>query len=432
MNFFQKMYRNGLGESEDALSELRTSITNLIVIVTVPYVLAFAPVLYKLGHTFNLVFNFVLCSTLIFAYYLNHLKKKNLATIIVFVASSLLVISPIITYGRDSELQALLPIMMVFVFVLFDKMYELILLSLYIIILFLSTFYILDLKTSLIAERVYKYDYYLNMGFAIFACGFLAYIMMRTLKNYNDEQDKAFKKLAEQNRIIKKQNDEMELFTMMASHDLKTPTRTMISFLGLLDKTGEIKNPASKEYLAMAMAGASQLHDLISGISDFKNTATDKTEISYESTDAVIMKVIRTMNIPSDDSITIQRKNLHDIKIPSTELFHIFQNLIENAIKYNKSQEKVIKIESKLGDTEIIFTLNDNGIGIEKAYLDYVFDPFKKLHSSADYESTGLGLAICKKIITNYGATIRAESEGKGKGSQIIINFPIELLRRKD
>lgn len=429
MSFFRKLYRNGLGESEDALTELRTSISNLIVLFTVPYVFSFIPFFYNLGHYSIIGFYLFLSLILVFAYYLNYLKKNSLATKIVFIASSLLVFIPIITYGRGTELQALLPIMMVFVFVLFDKTYELITFSIFTLIIFISSFYILDVQAAIIEEKVFKYDYYLNMGFAIFSCGFLAYIMMRTLKNYHNQQDEAFRKLAERNRIIKKQNEEMELFTMMASHDLKTPTRTMMSFLGLLNKTGDIKNPASQEYLDLAMSGARQLNNLISGISDFKNITIEKAEVSYEPTNKILDQVKETMDISNDKSISINAHYLHNLKVASTELYHIFQNLIENAIKYNKNKKKLINIESSLTSSEVIFIISDNGIGIEKQYLGYVFDPFKKIHSSGEYESTGLGLAICKKIINSYGASIRAESKGPELGTQVIINFPKHLLK---
>ena len=429
MNFFQKMYRNGLGEGQNALSELRTSITNLIIIFTAPYVLSYLPIFYKLGHYHIVVLNLTLCLVLFFSYYLNNLKKNGLATKIVFVTSILLIITPILSYGRDTELQALYPIMMVFVFVLFDKTSEQILFSTLILIGFIGSFYILDIQEPLIQKRVFKYDYYLNMGFAIFSCGFLAYIMMKTLNSYNKQQDEAYSKLADQNRIIKKQNEEMELFTMMASHDLKTPARTMVSFLGLLNKSGEIKSPESQEYLDMAMSGASQLNNLISGISDFKNLAVEKAEIGYENTDNILEKVIKSLDLSKDESVSIQWQDLHNINIASTELHHVFQNLIQNAIKYNKSHQKIINIESRLSDSEIIFTISDNGIGIEQTYLDYVFDPFKKLHSSTEFDSTGLGLAICKKIINSYKASIRAESKGIGMGTQIIIHFPLGLLR---
>ncbi len=429
MNFFQKMYRNGLDESQNTLSEMRTSITNLIILFTAPYVLCYLPIFYKLEHYYVVVFNLSLCFLLFFSYYLNYLKKNSLATKLVFLTSILLIITPIISYGRDTELQALYPIMMVFVFVLFDKTSEQILFSTLILIGFIGSFYILDIQEPLIQKRVFKYDYYLNMGFAIFSCGFLAYIMMKTLNSYNKQQDEAYSKLADQNRIIKKQNEEMELFTMMASHDLKTPARTMVSFLGLLNRSGEIKSPESQEYLDMAMSGASQLNNLISGISDFKNIAVQRSDITYENTENILEKVIKSLDLAKDASVSIQWQDLHNINIASTELHHVFQNLIQNAIKYNKSHQKIIKIESRLSDREIIFTISDNGIGIEQTYLNYVFDPFKKLHSSTEFDSTGLGLAICKKIINSYKASIRAESKGIGMGTQIIIHFPLELLR---
>jgi len=397
-----KIYRVGLDKTDNALTELRTCITNLMIIFTVPYVLYFIPFIYNKGHYFVAIAYAALTSILLGAYYLNSLNKKRIATKIVFITSIILVIIPIISFGRSTELQAFFPIMMIFVFILFDRTYELFIFSTLTAASFLATFYTLEIQKPLLDQRAMVYDYYLNMGFAIVSSGFLSYIMMNILRNYNSQKDAVLKKLAEQNSIINKQNEEMELFTIMASHDLKTPARTITSFLGLLKKTDDFKNSNSEEYLNMALSGAHQLNNLITGISSFRNTGDDKTDFRYEPTDKILKA--------------------------NTDLHHIFQNLIENALKYNTHKNKVINIDSKISESTITFSFSDNGLGIEKEYLDYIFDPFKKLHSAEKYDSTGLGLAICRKIISNYNGSIKAESVGLGHGTTFIISFPIALL----
>ena len=434
MDSFKKIYRVGLDKTDNALTELRTCITNLMIIFTVPYVLYFIPFIYNKGHYFVAIAYAALTSILLGAYYLNSLNKKRIATKIVFITSIILVIIPIISFGRSTELQAFFPIMMIFVFILFDRTYELFIFSTLTAASFLATFYTLEIQKPLLDQRAMVYDYYLNMGFAIVSSGFLSYIMMNILRNYNSQKDAVLKKLAEQNSIINKQNEEMELFTIMASHDLKTPARTITSFLGLLKKTDDFKNSNSEEYLNMALSGAHQLNNLITGISSFRNTGDDKTDFRYEPTDKILKQVMNMMGLNNindktqTETISINSSNLHNLKVANTDLHHIFQNLIENALKYNTHKNKVINIDSKISESTITFSFSDNGLGIEKEYLDYIFDPFKKLHSAEKYDSTGLGLAICRKIISNYNGSIKAESVGLGHGTTFIISFPIALL----
>ena len=201
---------------------------------------------------------------------------------------------------------------------------------------------------------------------------------------------------------------------MMASHDLKTPTRTLTSFLGLIERTGELKSEAAKEYLKMATTGAKQLNSLLEGISEFRNTTHDKPKTIYTPTKEILKRVIDNMGLSTDKSISVEIKDMPYIRLPDTDLFHIFQNLIVNSIKYNSKPQKYIHITSRKTDTHIYLEFKDNGIGIEKEYLDYIFEPFKKLNASHKYESSGLGLAICRKIITRNGGTITAHSEGLG------------------
>lgn len=338
-----------------------------------------------------------------------------------------MVVTPIVVYGRGTELQSLAPILMIFVFIFFDKVYELILFSLLICLTLTASFIYVDLHGPLVAESPFKYDYYINFGFALFSCGLLSFTVMKTLKNYVTHRENAFKQLEEKNEVIKQQNVEMDLFTSVASHDLKTPARTITSFLGLIEKSGDIKNTNSQQYLQLAISGARQLNDLVDGLSTYKNIEHEYNPDNYGSSDEILSKVLTTMDITNKEDIEITKTKLPDLKIMSTQLYLIFQNLLENAIKYNKSAIKKIVIHSNISNENVTLTVSDNGIGIEEKYHTYIFEPFKKLHPSYKFEGTGLGLAICKKILESYKATIKVKSN-QDIGTSIIITIPKKFL----
>ncbi len=379
MNFFRRLYRIGLDQGVHPLEDLRTSITNLIIIITVPFVLSYYPSFINYGHHKIMLVYSLMTVALMGGLYLNYKRQNKWATRIVFTCANVMVFIPVISYGRNSDLHALFPILIVFAFILFEKKLELFLSILLIVTLFLTSFILLETQPPLISEGFFKFDYFINMFFAFFACGLITYIMMSRLKNFLKENQKAFSELTKQNRIINRQNDEMELFTLMASHDLKTPTRTITSYLGLLDKTTEINNPAAKEYLRMALSGAIQLNSLIEGISEFRSPAPHDEEPKYATTDIILRRVLESNGILEDNSISLKIKVHHDLKIPDTELFHVFQNLIQNSIKYNNNKNKNIEIGSHRSDSHIEIIFKDNGIGMEKEYLEYIFEPFKKL-----------------------------------------------------
>ncbi len=115
--------------------------------------------------------------------------------------------------------------------------------------------------------------------------------------------------------------------------------------------------------------------------------------------------------------------NLPSVKMNATQALQVFSNLIGNAVKYNKSETPVVKLSYKEEDGHYTFTVTDNGIGIEEKYKNQIFEIFKRLHTKEEYEGTGIGLAMCKKIIESHGGNIHVEST-PGKGSSFIFTIP--------
>ena len=225
-------------------------------------------------------------------------------------------------------------------------------------------------------------------------------------------------KLIEYNHELERSNNELERFAYIASHDLKTPLRNVVSFLNLIQrKTKVYKDESLNEYIDIAISGATQMNQLIKDvleISRINNNELQKESIDLNDTIFSICKMIQKPMTTSNASI--QSDYLPTIEADQTQIKQLFQNLIENGIKYNKDEQPTIKIFYEEQEEHHLFQIADNGIGIQKDYHQKVFEMFKRLHTLSDYDGTGIGLAICKKIANLYGGNIWLQSE-QGKGS---------------
>ena len=186
-----------------------------------------------------------------------------------------------------------------------------------------------------------------------------------------------------------------------------------------------LNSPSSKEYLKIAQSGAKQLNQLITGITNYRELDKDDQK-NYEATGLILKRVSSVLNPSLNSDIDIQYNTLPNLKIPSYHLYQIFQNLIENSIKYNNSQVKEISISHIESVENLKIFIDDNGTGIDEQYLTYIFEPFKKLHSSDELSGTGLGLSICKKIVELYGGSMHAENTAAG--FRMTLTFPKSVI----
>ncbi len=231
-------------------------------------------------------------------------------------------------------------------------------------------------------------------------------------------------KLIEYNHELERSNDELERFAYIASHDLKTPLRNVVSFLNLIQrKTKKYEDKSLNEYIDIAVSGATQMNRLIKDVLEISRINANelrKEPIDLNDTIFYISNILQKQMIASDASI--QSDYLPTIEADQTQIKQLFQNLIENGIKYNKNEQPAIKIIYEEQEHHHLFQIKDNGIGIQKDYHKKVFEMFKRLHTLSDYEGTGIGLAICKKITTLYGGKIWLQSE-QGEGSSFFFTL---------
>lgn len=246
----------------------------------------------------------------------------------------------------------------------------------------------------------------------------------------NELQEKV-SDLAQSNNKLEKSNEELERFAYVTSHDLKSPLRSVGSFIELLAKKNEQKfDTKDKEYLHFILTSVNKMNQVIKDLLTLSRIGNSDQESKLVNSKDILVQVIE------NNSYLINEKNTKIsftgefpiLKMHSTELGSLFQNLITNAIKYNDSPQPTINIKVKKSKTEWIFAVADNGIGINPKFGDKIFDLFQRLHTDKEYSGTGIGLSICQKIIERQGGKIWFESELK-QGSTFYFSVPHSLSK---
>ncbi len=235
------------------------------------------------------------------------------------------------------------------------------------------------------------------------------------------------KSLQEKNEQLQRKTNELQRFTYIASHDLKSPIRNMTSFLNLIRRAINRKDyQGIEEYLAFAQTGVQEMHELVSGVLEVSRIEQNaKTRYAMQDLNKLLRKAISNIQAEIDQ----KQANITATILPcyychESDFIIVFQNLVQNAIKYNRSSEPQLQITSTQNNDTLLLSFKDNGIGIESQFYDQIFDYFKRLHSSQQYQGTGLGLGLCRKIIEKYDGQIRVESD-PGRYAEFIIELPL-------
>ncbi|MES2620712.1 MAG: ATP-binding protein [Bacteroidota bacterium] len=224
---------------------------------------------------------------------------------------------------------------------------------------------------------------------------------------------------------LEQSNKELEEFAYIVSHDMKQPIRTIISYLTLLKKKhSAMLNQEANEFLKFSIDGANKMSDLIRDILQYSKLEQQLSFVTDVSLDNLLKKVLDGLRetITSNNAEIIHDK-LPAIKGNETMLTELFQNLIENGIKYNTNKSRTVTIQTIDQDNFWKFSVTDNGIGFDQQYAEQIFKIFKRLHNDEEFQGTGIGLSICHKVVEKHGGKIWAVSE-KGKGSTFSFTLP--------
>nr|WP_315180528.1 ATP-binding protein [uncultured Flavobacterium sp.] len=219
--------------------------------------------------------------------------------------------------------------------------------------------------------------------------------------------------LAEQNQKLQNQNKELEQFTYITSHDLQEPLRSLISFSELLEKEFSDKLDGNGAiYIDFITKSSKRMRALVKGLLDYSRIGNNKELVETDCNQIIndVQDDMTSIIQESEAKITID--TLPVLKCYPTEMRQLFQNLISNAIKFRKKDSiPEIKISVTENQNNWIFSVQDNGIGIDQKDIHKLFIIFKRLNNRDEYEGTGIGLAHCKKIVELHGGTIWANAE---------------------
>ncbi len=213
-------------------------------------------------------------------------------------------------------------------------------------------------------------------------------------------------------------NVELERFAYIASHDMQEPLRMITSFLQLFKKKYEDQiDETAEQYIHFAVDGAERMKKLIMDLLEYSRVGSNKDDYAFIESNALLQEVVNVFYSRIEEmKATVIIETLPDVRGNRTQLFQLFQNLIGNALKYHSGDSPEIRISGSEEGTQFVFNVKDNGIGIKPVFFEKIFVLFQRLHHKNEYSGTGIGLAICKKIVEKHGGKIWVASE-PGKGS---------------
>ncbi len=240
------------------------------------------------------------------------------------------------------------------------------------------------------------------------------------------ERKNAEAKLQQTMQDLARSNAELEQFAYVASHDLQEPLRMVTSFVQLLARRLEGKLDAdSSEYIAYVVDGASRMQMLINDLLAFSRVGTRGSPFEVTDCEAALHGALTNVQLTIEDhDVVLTHDPLPTVMADGMQLVQLFQNLISNAIKFHGEERPRIHISAKQEGHEWGLSVRDNGIGIDPEYHERIFLIFQRLHGRAEYAGTGIGLAMCKRIVERHGGRIWVQSE-LGKGSTFYFTIPV-------
>lgn len=229
----------------------------------------------------------------------------------------------------------------------------------------------------------------------------------------------------EYQRKLEESNERLEQFAYAASHDLQEPLRMITSYLQLLEERyGDDLDTDGEEFIEFAVDGAERMREMIDGLLTYSRVETQGDPFEPVELAQIVADVRTDLQLRIEDTdakITIGE--LPQVYGDDGQLRHVFQNLLSNAIEYSGEGPPRVHITAERDGREWRIAIRDEGIGIDPDDTGRIFEVFQRLHSSEEYEGTGIGLALCKRIVERHGGEIRVDSE-PGVGSTFSITLP--------
>jgi PAS domain S-box-containing protein len=245
------------------------------------------------------------------------------------------------------------------------------------------------------------------------------------------ERKTAEEQLAAQAQELARSNAELQEFAYVASHDLQEPLRAVAGCVEIIRRRYQGKlDERADQVITHTVEGAARMQNLINDLLAYSRIGSRDRPFEPTDCQAVLNTVLANLEVPiSESGARITHDELPTILADSGQLTQLFQNLISNAVKFCGDQAPQIHIGVKKQNGEWVFAVSDNGIGIEPLYFERIFRIFQRLHARNDYPGTGIGLAICKRVVERHGGRIWVESNS-GQGATFFFTFPTHLTTK--
>ncbi|MBI4282351.1 MAG: PAS domain S-box protein [Chloroflexi bacterium] len=231
------------------------------------------------------------------------------------------------------------------------------------------------------------------------------------------ERKLAEQALAQRTQELERSNQDLQQFAYVASHDLQEPLRMVASYTQLLARRYQGKLDAdADDFIAYTVDGANRMQAMISNLLEFSRVTTRGRELESTDSSAAFEQAVANLRAAIEESgAVVTHDALPTVMADALQLAQVFQNLIDNAVKFHGEESPQVHVSAERKGDEWLFSVRDNGIGIDPQYFDRLFVIFQRLHSRSEYPGTGIGLALCKRIVERHGGRIWVESEpGKG------------------
>jgi PAS domain S-box-containing protein len=226
---------------------------------------------------------------------------------------------------------------------------------------------------------------------------------------------------------LERSNRELEQFAYVASHDLQEPLRMVASYTQLLGRRYRGKLDAdADEFIGYAVDGARRMQELINDLLTYSRVGSRALELTSVDLDQVVDRIVGDLSLAIEEAgASVTHDHLPVVLADALQMQQLFQNLIANGIKFHRPETSPhVHVSAECVDNCWNFSVSDNGIGIEAQYLERIFVLFQRLHSRAEYPGTGIGLAICKKIVERHGGTMNVRST-QGSGTTFEFGLPV-------
>lgn len=417
--FVNKIIDLGVTPELDSIHQNRIRIINKLVSVTFLLVFLNAVINVFIGKWIPAltIMPMLLCFIVILL--CNHFRRYNLAQSLMLILPTLFITNQFLLYGDSVNLHPYYLVLAASVFLVHRGKMPRILFLTFIISCFIISQVLPRFYTPPLLGESHEMTKILHLIICAIVLSVLVAIAIEELERYKASLEK-------QSELLLRKNTELEDFAYVASHDLKTPLHNINNFLGLIETGIEEKDYEDLPvFLNFAKEGSQKMVKLINDLLTYSRIQNIKETQTIEDLNLVFQEAKSNMNssIQKRNAI-IECQELPVYLVNKSLFLMLFQNLLENGIKYNKSKQPKIEVDCKKKNDTFELSFKDNGIGIDSEFHEKIFVMFQRLHTTEKYKGSGIGLSMCKKIVEEHNGVIYLDSE-IGKGTTFKMLFPL-------